>query len=285
MAIGQRGAHDDGRRRERPDGAPPVAARNRPGQAGRGKHDYEADAERAGQVAHLDQLRPPVLRMAQAGHRHAGQHVGAGQFQAGPDDRGSQNDRHAEPMHGHACEGDERGQIECEVHRQGKPSDRGGPMRQPKPLQGHEPEEQADEPQHDIRPIASCRDGGQQQEERGGPEHDFRQPESAILPAEKVPVDGHPREEQSDGRQEQAAGPNREERPRHGRQPLDADQEDPPDRRDPGQRPEVERRQRQPEQRGTDQRVAEGRSIPVADGRQHGAFHAVHASSCACGTP
>ena len=53
-------------------------------QAGGDEHHQKADAECPGQVADLDDFHPAMLRVPQAGKGHAGQQIGAGEFQAGP---------------------------------------------------------------------------------------------------------------------------------------------------------------------------------------------------------
>ena len=90
------------------------------------QHHHEAHAVRPGQIAHLNQPDPVVLRVAQAGHRHPAQQPAAGEFQAGPDDRRRQDHGDAEPMHGHPRQAHEHRQIEGEVERERDPADARG---------------------------------------------------------------------------------------------------------------------------------------------------------------
>ena len=74
-AVDERGGQGDCRRGQRPERPPCAVASRRPRQARGDEHHEEADAERPGKVANLDDFHPAILRVAEARHGHAGEQV------------------------------------------------------------------------------------------------------------------------------------------------------------------------------------------------------------------
>ncbi len=102
MAITKHSGQHDCQRHEHPRAKWPSGARQHCRQRRGAEHQHETHAVATRQVGHLNQSRPVILRMRDAGHVEPRPDMRLGQFKTSPNDRHGQDERPAQSMHGHA---------------------------------------------------------------------------------------------------------------------------------------------------------------------------------------
>ena len=277
LSVNERRGHEPRGRRQRPPCPATPVARQRPGQASGDEHHQERHPVTAGYVADLNQLRPAILRMLEAPHRHAAQQICLGQLHARINGRGHEDDRQPQAVNADTRQANEHRQITSEINAERQPAEAVAPVRQPQPMQGGHPEEHAGQPQRSIGARRPKSRGGQKNRRQAKPKDRVGDPVQAVLHGMEPGIDSQSGKEIEDGHDEQHPWPKspglggRSRGTRRGtqyagsgsRQLLNANEHHPPHRRNPCQRPDPQRRQCRPEQHGPDQGLAEGRSIPV----------------------
>ncbi len=151
VAVAENRREDARCRHERlPRGALCVAGEH-PRDGGGEEHHSGAHAIRSEEVGDLQELDPVIRGVPEAAHREAGEQMAAGEFQAQPDERRCESERHAVAMDGDAREPDECRRIEGEVEGEGEPTEARGRMGKTEPVNRAKPEDKPGEPERAVR--------------------------------------------------------------------------------------------------------------------------------------